>query len=506
YGYTASFALQADVLNSAARTGFVRANIPRTPVFVNFSAYGQDTWQVSRRLTLNLGMRWEVNPAPIPASGPSPVAVTQVDNLSTMQLEASGTQLWKTTYANLAPRIGVAYQIRDTSGRELVVRGGFGVFYDTGNEMGTRAYSGSLFGTTQSLSIVRFPLQPVSIAPPIIPVVLSSPYPVLTITDPRLELPYTLQWNLAAEQSLGSGQSLTLSYVGAAGRRLLQSTQFNLAAVNPRFTTVLLVRNGATSDYHALQAQFQRRLLRGLQGLASYTWSHALDDDSNSITLRVAQRGNADFDVRHNFALAVTYDLPVAKSNSFVHAILGHWSIDSTLHAQSSAPIDLIAASLTNPIDGSVLNVRPNVIAGVPTYVYGDQYPGGRIVNDAVPSAAQIAAAGCNPAGPAKGAFCTPLPGRSGNLGRNVVRGLPSWQVDVALRREFNFTEKLKLQFRAEAFNLLNHPNFGGIQTNLGSPNFGQATTMLNQQLTGLSPLYQIGGPRSFQFALKLLF
>jgi hypothetical protein len=91
-------------------------------------------------------------------------------------------------------------------------------------------------------------------------------------------------------------------------------------------------------------------------------------------------------------------------------------------------------------------------------------------------------------------------------LGRNVIRGLPAWQVDLALRRQFKLTEGFSLRFRAEAFNIFNHPNFGVINANLTSTTFGQATNMLNSHLSGLNPLYQIGGPRSFQFAIILRF
>src|SRR5262249_42461261 len=122
------------------------------------------------------------------------------------------------------------------------------------------------------------------------------------------------------------------------------------------------------------------------------------------------------------------------------------------------------------------------------------------------PSAAQIAAAGCSSTGAAKGPFCTPLTGQSGTLGRNVVRGLAAWQLDFALRREIGITEKVRLQLRGEAFNIFNHPNFGTIQTTLSAANFGQGTNMLNRQLGGLNQLYQIGGPRSLQFALRILF
>jgi hypothetical protein len=103
-------------------------------------------------------------------------------------------------------------------------------------------------------------------------------------------------------------------------------------------------------------------------------------------------------------------------------------------------------------------------------------------------------------------AFKAPSAGQNGDLGRDVLRGLPSWQVDFALQREFGITEKLKLEFRAEAFNVLNHPNFGLPNVTLGALNFGQPTNTLNAALPGVNPLYQMGGPRSLQFALRLTF
>jgi len=491
---------------SNTNTTSLTNNVPAKPVYVNFSAYGQDTWKLSRRLTLTLGLRWELNPPPRDADGNDPLAATSIRNLSTMQLAPPGSPLWKTTYNNFAPRIGLAYRLRQTQGRETVVRGGFGVFYDTGNDSGTSQFFRFPFASSRSLTNVSFPLSPTQVAPARLPVSVVPPFPAIILSDPSLMLPYTLQWNVALEQSLGQSQAVTVSYVGAAGRRLLQSNQLSLATINPSFTTVTLMTNNATSDYHALQAQFTRRLSRGLQALLSYTWAHAIDDDSASNSNRLAKRGNSAFDVRHNFAGAVSYDIPALGKASVLEGILGHWSSDFTLHVQSALPLDLIASTLIDPPTGSTVNVRPNVIAGIPLYLYGSQYPGGRTINDAVPTASQIASAGCAPLGPAKGRFCTPPAGRSGTLGRNVVRGLPAWQVDLALRRQISLTEKLKLQFRAEAFNLFNHPNFGAIQTTLTAANFGQATGMLNRQLSGLNTLYQIGGPRSFQFTLKLGF
>src|SRR5262249_26228100 len=305
------------------------------------------------------------------------------------------------------------------------------------NDFAAISFIGSYpFGATRTMTNVSYPLPLSQIAPSPLPfqVGLIPPYgSSFRLFDPNLKLPYTLQWNLALEQSLGKSQAVTVSYVGAAGRRLLQQAVLNLSVINPKFTTVALTRNLATSDYDALQTQFQRRLSRGLQALVSWTWSHALDDDSGSNTLRAAKHGNANFDVRHVFAAAAPYDIPEPSGNSLARAIVGHWSIDSSVHAQSGLPVDLVAATVTNPADGLLLNVRPNVIEGVPFYLSGPQYPGGRTLNNTVPTAAQIAAAGCNPTGPAKGAFCTPPSGQSGNFGRNQVRGLGAWQIDAAL-------------------------------------------------------------------------
>jgi hypothetical protein len=134
---------------------------------------------------------------------------------------------------------------------------------------------------------------------------------------------------------------------------------------------------------------------------------------------------------------------------------------------------------------------RPDVVPGVPLVLYGPQYPGGKAFNPA--------------------AFTAAPSGQQGDFGRNVLRGFGAWQADFALQRQFLLTEKLGLRFRAEFFNIFNHPNFGSPTNILGSPLFGQSTQMLASSLAGTSgagfnPLYQIGGPRSMQLALKLEF
>ncbi len=296
---------------------------------------------------------------------------------------------------------------------------------------------------------------------------------------------------MAVQQSLGKDQSITLTYVGNSGRRLLQQLEKNITAINPRFTIIGLTTNNATSSYNALQAQFQRRLSSGFQVLASYTWSHALDFDSNNSGRFVPAYGNSFYDVRHNFSAALTYDIPVHTRHSVVNAVFGGWSVDSSFLARTGLPLDLIARQVTNS-DGSLTAVRPNVIAGQPLYIYDSALPGGRAINRA--------------------AFSIPPTGQFGNLGRNVVRGFGMFEQNLGLRREFQIGETVRLQLKGEAFNIYNHPNFGEVQTTLTAANFGQATGLLNQSLaTGgsagrTSSLYTPGGPRSLEFAIRLSF
>ena len=212
----------------------------------------------------------------------------------------------------------------------------------------------------------------------------------MLLADPHLRLPRTYQWNVALEQSIGSNQSLSLTYVGAIGRDLLRVT--NLFNVNPNFEFIALTDNSATSDYHALQIKFQRRLSRGLQALASYSWSHSIDiasTDAIATNLNTpdqiaganVDRGNSDFDIRHAFTAGVTYDLPSGGSQKLLKAILGGWSMDSFVFARSAPPVNIVGGAFFAA--GTALAPRPNVVPGVPLVLNGSQFPGGKIFNRA---------------------------------------------------------------------------------------------------------------------------
>jgi hypothetical protein len=497
----------ADNVSIAADVG------PRFPIFTNLSLYAQDGWKVTTRLTVTYGLRWEQNPPPSEASGNLPFAVTGIDNLASLALAPRGTPLYKATHNNFAPRLGVAYQISQRHGRETVFRGGVGIFYDLGYGSVANAFGRFPYTSSKILLNVPYPLTPAQVAPapfadPLNP---APPYGNFSAADPNLKLPRTYQWNSAVEQSLGSSQTVSASYLGAVGRRLLRSevlllsTGLNPALFGPA-SRINFTRNAATSDYHALQIQFQRRLSRGFQALVSYTWSHSIDSVSSDSALGAPiskidpnqDRGPSDFDVRHSFSAAVTFNIPFSKASAVVEAISRGWFLDTIFSSRRATPVDVV---ISRNLGFGSFSFRPDLVQSVPLYLDDPAVGGGRRIN--------------------KAAFAIPI-GRQGTLGRNSLRGFSVTQMDFALRRQFNLSERVNLQFKAEAFNIFNHPNFGDPNGLLGTVSgtgallanslFGQSTQMLGRSLGtggvtgGFNPLYQIGGPRSIQLALKLQF
>lgn len=481
-------------------------------LFQNLGAFAQDTWRITPRLTLTYGLRWDVDFAPSSLNGPALASVTGFDltDLSNMALATPGNPPFRTKYGNLAPRIGAAYGLGQKSMWNTVLRGGFGLFYDlsdgeAGNILGLTAYP---YGAIKLLFGSTFPFDAASAAPP--PITASSLATPgsgpLAAFDPNLRLPYTLEWNVALQQALGEKQALSISYVGSAGRRLIQTAR--ITSPNPNINSAYLVFNLATSDYSALQTQFQRRLSRGLQALASYTWSHSIDTASAGSTfvgsnsfvpsaVASTNRGPSDFDIRNTFSLGATYDIPVPRINPIAGTVLHGWSLENVFQARSATPVNVFEADL-GQLGPFSTQVRPDVVAGQSLYLFGSQYPGGKALNPAAFTAPPLDQNG------------NPL--RQGDLVRNALRGFGMFQWDFAIHREFPIIERLKLQFRAEMFNVLNHPNFGPPQAGIGNGGFGLATSTLGQHLGnnvgsgGFDPLYQVGGPRSIQFALKIQF
>src|SRR5262249_3446759 len=171
-GFASKTQVQQSISGSAGLQSL--ASFAVGPVYRNFSAFGQDDWRATQKLSLSLGLRWELNPPPTDAHGHLPYTLDQITNLSTAQVAPAGTPLWKTTYRNFAPRVGVAYQLRQSAGWETVVRGGIGVFYDLGNTYASNGYLGVGIGLSRTITNVPFPLTAAQIALP--PPSVSPPY------------------------------------------------------------------------------------------------------------------------------------------------------------------------------------------------------------------------------------------------------------------------------------------------------------------------------------------
>lgn len=504
----------------------------------NVGVFAQDTWRVVPRLTLTYGLRWDLDVAPVSLNGPNIVAVTgySLSDFSRLAIAPEGTAPFKTRYGNFAPRAGLAYQLHQHQGSETVLRGGFGVFYDLiGSTVGTSVLGGTPpFGAFKLVLSPSFPLDSTDSASPAIP--NGGSISQLFAFNPDLKSPYTLQWNIALEQALGKQQTLSASYVGASGRRLLQTTAVSAPPTNPNIGIGDFVDNTASSSYDALQVQFERRLSHGVQALASYAWAHSIDDGSASSGQVLgneglpgssnANRASSDFDIRHTFSAGLTFAVPGFSSNMFAKAIFGGWSLQSLVWARSAPPVDISDNIVFSGFNGVFAAVRPDIVPGQPLYLFGTNCAS---VMQALGSLAP--GQGC-PGGKAlnPNAFTDPpfdpvtfAPLRQGNVPRNFLRGFGATQWDFAVHRDFPIRESLKLQFRAEMFNVLNHPNFGQPNGTFlspafgGSGAFGLSSETLNHFLDGgggpssvgqgaFSSLYQLGGPRSIQFALKLLF
>jgi Carboxypeptidase regulatory-like domain/TonB-dependent Receptor Plug Domain len=460
------------ILTNAANTLYILKRISSTPIFNETAAFVQDEWSALPRLNPSLGLRWEVDPPPTEANGNLPYTLLgNVSEPASLALAPQGTPLWKTTWYNFAPRVGVAWRAVTAPGHETVVRVGGGVFFDTDDQQATYGFLGVGFQASRILSNAPLPVTPdeLNISPSTAPPYTSST--IYAFPD-HLQLPYTLQWNASVEQALGRNQALTISYIGANGRRLIGQQEYSFGSHDPNFGTVIIFPANLTSNYQALQLKFQRSVTRGVHALASYTWSHSLDYGSNAAALPI-MRGNSDFDVRNNLSGGLSWDLPRFSLDKIGDSLLNDWGIDGRLISRSAFPIPLLGSLLTDPASGAQYYGGLNFNSASNAYSYGSQYPGGRALN--------------------KMAFSLPVVGSSGSAPRNFLRGFDATQLNLAIRREFPIYENIKLQFRAETFNLLNHPMFGYVDPVYADATFGQATKMLNASLGTMASQYQQG-------------
>jgi hypothetical protein len=485
YQQTVNFASIAATLRGSVSTAFIQAFYgPLYPIYTNFSAFAQDTWTLSPRLTFTYGLRYEVNPAPSEGSGHLPRTVLGVESSSTIALAPEGTKPFKTTFDNIAPRVGVAYTLSRRPGAETVVRGGAGIFYDSFSTQTGAAYRAFSwpFAATREPGAVPYPFAPEVAAPP--PLSVAPPYPNIFASDPNLKLPYTTQFNLLLEQSLGPHQTVSATLIKNLGRRLYR-TEFYLNQL-PSFSQLKVVRNLDQSEYKALQLQYRRRLSSGLQVLAHYTLAKAMDTSSSeaqmylptAISPASANWAPSDFDRRHTAAIAVSYGPPAPAARPW-RALFGDFWFDAIYKAMSASPVDIVSSSAAVGVV-----VRPDLVPNQPLAIADPSAPGGQRFNRA--------------------AFVIRTD-NNGTTPRNVMRGFALYQLDAVIRRSFPMGS-MRTEVRAEAFNVLNTPNFANPSGVLTASTFGTATQMVNRNIGGLNALYQIGGPRSIQLAIKVQF
>lgn len=463
----------------------------------NYGYFIQDDIRLTNRFTVNLGLRYEYN------------SVLQGDlignfDLATATLDPQGKQLYNPDRNNFAPRVGFSW---DPFGKgKTVIRGGAGIFYNplltgaalslAGNYQQNYTYGlGDLFaGRTCSPAfngLFGLPNYPVPNPLPTCSPALPSSVNAL---DKNMRDTYSEHWSFGVQQQVMKDTILELNYVGNHGVKLpagaaYAGLELNYSPFDPNarlydaqfaplhFGNVRRLGNFLGSNYNGLQASLRRRVANGLIVDANYTWSHELDDAVNVLLSAFQNSRNpkgdyasGDIDVRHNFTLGMVYDVPTAQ---FLPKRLAQgWQWSTLFQTRSGLPVNV---ALSAPFLG-IDQLRPNLVTG-------QSIQGGGAPTDIL-----------NPA-----AFVKPAPGQYGNASRNSGRGSAFAQLDTGLSKTTQVNERFGVQFRAEVFNLLNHPNFANPVGYMDDANFGKATSTIGTHVgTGTS--------RQAQLALKLIF
>ncbi len=482
------------------------ANNPRA---WEIGLYTQDDWKATKRLTLNLGLRWEPY---LPFTDPQ-------DRFSQFRSGVQSTvfptaprgnvfpgdagiprSMIRSRYGNLAPRFGFAWDVFGHGKTSL--RGGYGMFYSQ-----IRQQAHNQISTNQPFSLkLTINDLPQGLDNPY--ATTGNPFPFqlpsgsaaqsyrfirpvqLTMWDPDFRNAVMQQWNLSVQQELFGSYVFTAAYVGSKGNHLFSQFEVNPArpgtgAVNarrlyaPDFASITNQSAVGNSLYHSLQLSVNKRLTSNFTLLASHTWSKLIDDasadgdqPSNPYNIR-AERGLSNLDVAHRFVASFVYDLPRFKgSHPLTRYVIGGWQINGIITLQSGRTF-------------SVLSGRDNSQSGVnqdrADLVSNPKLDTGRSHQELIDRYFNTTAFAQNPAG------------TFGTSGRNILRGPGFVSVDFGLGKEIPlFWEGHKLQFRAEFFNLFNRVNFGNPNNNLSSAQFGRITAS--------------GDPRVIQFGLKYLF
>ena len=504
-----------------------RATLAEINHQITSGVYVQDQWKATSRLTANIGLRWEVGVWPIYGNRQLKTdAIGELDlNNGSYLLQrslpscaeagaapcipgglpqphrvvSSSGKLWKTQTNNFAPRLGLAYRIDNRTS----LRTSFGIFYDqiAGIIQTVQGIGGDWPSQTQVSAInlnpaiavvptvkAEDPLAgAVAALPPATPFNQSAYY-----RDPNAKNAYSEQWNFGFQRALATNTVLEANYVGSHSSRLTVGTWGNVALVpgpgNPLDRAMYNYIKPSQYDwsvgkgsFHSLQVKAEQNLTHGLQYILSYTWSKTIDigcDGFFTVEGCAVQdawhlgreRSVAGFDLTHVLSASWVYQLGSLRTGSkALNYALGNWQLNGIFTATSGLPYTLV-------ISGDVANTGT-----------GGNYERLNVVGN--PSVS-------NPS-PAqwfnKTAFAVPAPFTFGNLGRNALRGQKLWNLDTSLVREFPLGERRQLQFRADMFNIANHPVWGSPVSNYNDPQFGK---ILSTRSTA----------RQVQFAMRFRF
>ncbi len=473
----------------------------------NYGFFLQDDIRLTPRFTVNLGLRYEYN---------SVLHGDQMQNFNLAALMADpndtniskffdplGAGLYKPDRNNFGPRVGFSW---DPNGKgKTVVRGGFGVFYNPQLTGAALSLAGNFqqgynvnfinlaFGITSCTPAFGQPPAPFFFIsyplPNPLPVCTPAPPPNVNALDPNIRDSYSMHWSFGMQQEVARNTILEVSYVANRGVKLpagaayagqeLNLSPFGGNEISTNFGNVRRLGDFVQSNYHSLQASLRRHMGRGLTLDANYTWSHELDDGVNILTGAyqnshdpIGDYASGDIDVRNNFTLSAVYDVPTA---AFLPKLLGKgWQMTSLIQARSGLPFQIALAGPFLGID----QLRPDLVPGESIRPSNYSVPGNQI----------------NPA-----AFVAPPPGQYGDVGRNAGRGPGFAQIDLGLSKTSQLTERYGVQFGAQAFNILNHPNFSNPDGLTTDTNFGKTTSTVGN-------LVNTGTSRQIQLFMKLIF
>jgi len=495
------------------------------------SGYLQDDWRLGRKLTVNMGLRYDVYTPISEAHGRyanfdmnciSSVTNTNGDSCFVLGTKDKNVGI-KTDYKDVSPRLGFAYSVNSTT----VVRGGFGMSFfppDVGEQSSGGGPPSSIIQNYNPPYTFNYAGQmpyndaqgnpcTVTNAPGGTSGCLATrgaPAPALySLTDfidnrqittvsakpTNIKSAYVMMQNLAVQKQFGAKNSVTIAYVGEMGRQLIRTVNADqplpgsnthgwIYSEMPNINTINYYYNAASSSYNALQTSYSRSLSKGLTINGNYTWSHNISDAANLLTNSLyvgdakTDNGNAFTDLRHRFAITASYELPFgANSKGLEAALIKGWKLNEIGYWQTGSPFT-VGNNLPNVDAFGIRSGRADQV--------GNPNTGKKTLNEWFNADAFVQ---------------TTEHGRQGNEMVNQVFGPHQRNVDLSLNKDFEIMEKLKAQFRAECFNISNTPNFG----TPGASPYGRGNTD-NPDYNKITSVMYGSNPRQFQFALKLLF